>query len=210
MPVSLAAPTSVSPSTAASSERRSRAVEDAARVAAVAGGDEQALAELWGRYRRPCLQVARRVLGSGRHTEDVVQLVFLDAWRQADRFDPARASVASWLLSMTHHKAVDRVRHEGPRAAVSLDVSAEHADVDQCMEQAAEKADRRDLVRRALQTLSEPQRETLVLAYFGGYTYREIAVLIGAPLGTVKSRGRTGLIQLRLQLEHLHGAVHST
>jgi len=168
------------------------------------------MAELWARYRRPCLQVARRVLGSGRHTEDVVQLVFLDVWRHAGRFDPARASVASWLLSMAHNKAVDRVRHERPRATVSLDLSAAHADREQCLEQAAETAERRDHCRGALRTLSEPQREILVLAYFGGYTYREIAVLIGAPLGTVKSRGRTGLIQLRLELEHLRGAARGT
>ena len=194
-------------STAASSERRSRAVDDAARVAAVADGDQQALAELWGRYRRPCLQVARRVLGSGRHTEDVVQLVFLDVWRHADRFDPARASVASWLLAMAHHKAVDRVRYERPRATVSLALSAPPADVDQCLEQAAETAERRDLVRQALHRLSEPQRETLVLAYFGGYTYDEIAVLTHTPLGTVKTRGRAGLNRLRLSLAPLRGAA---
>ena len=207
MLVSLSAPTLASPSAGASSERRSRAVEDAARVAAVADGDERALAELWARYRRPCLQVARRVLGSGRHTEDVVQLVFLDVWRHAGRFDPARASVASWLLAMAHNKAVDRVRYERPRTTVSLALFGPHSDADQCLEQAAETAERRDLVRRALRTLSEPQREILVLAYFGGYTYREIAALIATPLGTVKSRGRTGLIQLRLELEHLHEAA---
>ena len=206
--MSSTAPTSASlASTAGSSERRSRAVEDAAQIAAVAEGDEQALSQLWARYRRPCLQVARRVLGSGRHTEDVVQLVFLDVWRHADRFDPARASAASWLLSMAHNKAVDRVRHERPRATVSLALSAPHADADQCLEQAAETAEQRDFVRRALRTLSEPQRETLVLAYFGGYTYAEIAALTNSPLGTVKTRGRAGLSRLRLTLEQLRGAA---
>ena len=128
-----------------------------------------------------------------------MQEVFLTVWRDAHRFDGSRGGFSSWLLSMTHHKAVDAVRreenHRKRRSAAELldERPAEHPQVDDEVWSGI----RRERVRTALQTLPVPQREALVLAYFGGYTQREIAGLTDTPLGTVKTRMLTGMRRLK-------------
>ncbi len=180
-------------------------LDDRALVGRVAERDGAALEALYGRYGKPCYGLARRILGDEVLAQDVVQEVFLALWRDASRFDAARGSFSSWLLSMTHHKAVDSVRREENlrkrRSAVEqLEVAEAPAPGPHDEAWTALRGER---VRAALGGLSEPQREALVLAYFGGYTQREIAGLTATPLGTVKTRMLAGMRRMREGLDGL-------
>jgi RNA polymerase sigma-70 factor (ECF subfamily) len=175
------------------------ALEDPALVALVVDGDGSALEALYGRYGRAAYALARRILGDGTLAEDVVQEVFLTVWRDAGRFDASRGGFSTWLLTMTHHKAVDSVRREenlrkrrAPADALELAESG-----DPRVEEEVWAVLRRDRVRAALADLPDPQREALGLAYFGGYTQREIAIITATPLGTVKTRMLAGMKRLR-------------
>jgi RNA polymerase sigma-70 factor (ECF subfamily) len=174
-------------------------LDDRALVARVTEGDGGALEALYGRYGSACYGLARRILSDEQLAQDVVQEVFLTVWRDAHRFDGSRGGFSSWLLSMTHHKAVDAVRreenHRKRRSAAEL--LEERPAEDPHVHDEVWSGIRRDRVRMALQTLPEPQREALVLAYFGGYTQREIAGLTGTPLGTVKTRMLMGMRRLK-------------
>lgn len=137
--------------------------------------------------------------------QDVVQEVFLTLWRSSERFDVERGNFASWLLAMTHHKAVDAVRREENfrKRRSPIDVLAfTESDLPAVADEVWSGL-RRDQVRAALLSLSPPQREALALAYFGGYTQREIAGLTGLPLGTVKTRMLLGMRRLRDVLSEL-------
>jgi RNA polymerase sigma-70 factor (ECF subfamily) len=174
-------------------------LDDRALIARVTEGDGGALEALYSRYGSACYGLARRILSDEQLAQDVVQEVFLTVWRDAHRFDGSRGGFSSWLLSMTHHKAVDAVRreenHRKRRSAAELleDRPAEHPQVDDEVWSGI----RRERVRTALHTLPVAQREALVLAYFGGYTQREIAGLTGTPLGTVKTRMLMGMRRLK-------------
>jgi RNA polymerase sigma factor (sigma-70 family) len=171
-------------------------------VAAVVARHPAALDLLYARYGRPAFGLARRVTGDDGFAEDVVQEVFLTLWRDPGRFDSSRGVFASWLLSITHHKAVDAVRREESlrrrraeateEMAARLDDSARRGTVDEEVWASL----RRERVRGALSQLPAPQREALALAYFGGYTQREVSALTGAPLGTVKTRMLAGMRRL--------------
>lgn len=178
------------------------ALTDVALASRVVSRDPVALETLYQRYGRPCFALARRVLGDTTLAQDAVQEVFLALWRDASRFDSDRGGFSSWLLSMTHHKAVDTVRREENLRRRRADASAEPEIVDiSPVDDEVWTVLRRDRVRRALVMLPEPQREALVLAYFGGYTQREIAGLTQTPLGTVKTRMLAGMRRLRGVLE---------
>jgi RNA polymerase sigma factor (sigma-70 family) len=182
------------------------ALEDAELLAAVGTGDEGALAQLYGRYGGACFGLARRILDDRQLAEDVVQQVFLALW-QGTGYDPRRGAVSTWLLSITHHKAVDAVRRESTRrkrlaseqALVEVAASGPGPDTEAWTRMRAART------REALRELSPEQREVLLLAYYGGYTQREVADLTGIPLGTVKSRTLTALRRLR----ELFDADHS-
>ena len=181
-------------------------LDDRALVARVTEGDGGALEALYARYGRACYGLARRVLVDEQLAQDTVQEVFLTVWRDAHRFDPTRGGFSSWLLSMTHHKAVDVVRREQNlrkrRTSVEL-LEERRVDGPEVHEEVWSTL-RRSRVREAMATLPEPQREALVLAYFGGYTQREIAGITKTPLGTVKTRMLTGMKRLKGSLEGLH------
>jgi len=181
-------------------------LDDRALVARVTEGDGGALEALYGRYGRACYGLARRILVDEQLAQDAVQEVFLTVWRDAHRFDAARGSFSSWLLSMTHHKAVDAVRREQNlrkrRTAVEV-LEDRHVEGPEVHDQVWSTL-RRARVREAMGTLPEPQREALVLAYFGGFTQREIAGITQTPLGTVKTRMLTGMKRLKGVLEGLH------
>ncbi len=179
-------------------------LDDRALVARVTEGDGGALEALYGRYGRPCYSLARRILGDDQLAQDVVQEVFLTLWRDAARFDPARGGFSSWLLSMTHHKAVDSVRREENlrKRRTTADILEDREVDGPRVHDEVWSTLRRERVREALATLPEPQREALVLAYFGGYTQREIAGLTDTPLGTVKTRMLAGMRRLK---DGLHG-----
>jgi RNA polymerase sigma-70 factor (ECF subfamily) len=179
------------------------ALEDGQLCALVVEGDGAALEALYGRYGRVSYALARRILADDVLAQDVVQEVFLTVWRDARRFDASRGGFSTWLLTMTHHKSVDAVRREenlrkrrAPAEALDLTESTGPAVDDEVW-----NAFRRDQVRAALTELPDPQREALALAYFGGYTQREIAKITETPLGTVKTRMLAGMRRMREALQ---------
>lgn len=183
-------------------------MDDRALVARVTEGDGHALEALYGRYGRACYGLARRILADEQLAQDAVQEVFLTVWRDASRFDAAKGGFSTWLMTMTHHKAVDAVRREE-----NLRKRRSSADVLETTESPAPAVDdavwsllRRERVRAVLGTLPEPQREALTLAYFGGYTQREIAGLTSTPIGTVKTRMLAGMRRMRGSLDGLANA----
>jgi RNA polymerase sigma-70 factor (ECF subfamily) len=166
----------------------------------VARGDAPAFDALYDEVSPAVYGLARRVVRDPVHAEDVTQEVFLDVWRQATRFDPSRGKARTWILTITHRRAVDAVRrsesykrqdHHGAIDEVSHDGPAE----------AAIQADEQSSVRTCLDTLTGLQLESVRLAYFNGYTYSEVATLLEKPLPTIKTRMRDGLIRLRDCLE---------
>jgi RNA polymerase sigma-70 factor, ECF subfamily len=180
--------------------RAATVADDADRAALnrIAGGELDALDELYERYKTMAYSIALRITNDASLAEDVVQDAFLGAWRNATRYLEARGSVKTWLLAIVHHRAIDAVRRrrpttdmpdrdDAPPAALRLpDVWAEVA---ANLDAAA--------VRDALAALTDVQREAIELAYFGGLTQVEIAERTGTPLGTVKSRMRLGLLAMR-------------
>jgi RNA polymerase sigma-70 factor, ECF subfamily len=174
---------------------------DAQLVVAVARADQRALAELYRRHGGATLALASRLLNDRSVAQDVVQEVFLLLWNEPQRFDPTRGQLRSWLMMKTHTKAVDAVRSSSSRTNRENrelnDRSAEPYDLElQVWDLAV--ADR---VQQALGSLSEIERRAIDLAYFGGYSYREVASMLSQPEGTVKSRIRSGLKAMR---RHLH------
>ena len=186
--------------------------DDRALVARVTEGDGAALEALYRRYGRPCYGLARRILADDQFAQDVVQEVFLTVWRDASRFDTTRGAFSSWLLSMTHHKAVDAVRREENlrKRRTTTEVLEERESESPEVGEQVWSLLRRSRVREALQTLPAPQREALTLAYFGGYTQREIAGLTTTPLGTVKTRMLAGMKRLRETLDSVSDAATGT
>lgn len=154
-------------------------------------------------YSRRCYALALRVVGDPHLAEDVVQEVFTVLVRRPDRFDPTRGSLATWLLTLTHHKAVDVVRLRQSKAG--LDVGEARAlslaDDRSTPEDEACRNEERARVRRALRELKPAEREVLLLAYFGGYTQRQVAARLDIPLGTVKSRTLRALRGLHRELD---------
>ena len=174
-------------------------LRDGQLVELVAQQDAGALEALYDRYGRAAYSLARRILTEETLAQDVVQEVFLSLWRDARRFDAGRGTVATYLLSMTHHRAVDVVRREeNLRRWRTSDEGLELApDPKARVEDEVEASERRAEVRAALKDLPDPQRQALLLAYFGGYTQREVATLVGVPLGTVKTRMAAGMRKMK-------------
>jgi RNA polymerase sigma factor (sigma-70 family) len=179
-----------------------RGLRDGELVELVAQKDAGALEALYERYGRPAYSLARRILTEETLAQDVVQEVFLSLWRDARRFDAGRGTVATYLLSMTHHRAVDVVRREeNLRRWRTSDEGLElEADPKMRVEDEVLTSERRAEVRAALGELPAAQREALLLAYFGGYTQREVAALVGVPLGTVKTRMAAGMRKMKAAL----------
>jgi RNA polymerase sigma factor (sigma-70 family) len=177
------------------------ALEDAALLARIGKGDEVALEELYHRYGGACFGLARRILDDPHLAEDVVQQVFTALWKGSG-YDSRRGAVSTWLMSVTHHKSIDMLRREAPRR---MRLASEQALLEVAVAGPG-PADqtwgllRAERTREALKTLPGEQREVVLLAYYGGYTQREIAELSGLPLGTVKSRTLTALRRLRQEL----------
>ncbi|HMG29491.1 MAG TPA: sigma-70 family RNA polymerase sigma factor [Jiangellaceae bacterium] len=181
-----------------------RGLRDDQLVGLVAEKDADALEALYDRYGRAAYSLARRILTDGTLAQDVVQEVFLSLWRDARRFDAGRGTVATYLLSMTHHRAVDAVRREENLRRWRTTDEALELEPDpkaNSVEDEVESAERRAEVRAALAVLPPAQREALLLAYFGGYTQREVAALVGVPLGTVKTRMAAGMRKLKEALQ---------
>ena len=170
---------------------------------ALVGGDTEALGEIYDRFHRAVFAVAFRVTTDRTHAEDVVQEVFVALWKRPEAYNPTRASLGTWLMSTAHHKAVDLVRREESlrrrRDLVAVEVEQELREehLAEPVEDQATERWQAQRVRRALSDLPEAQRQAMVLAYFGGYTQREVAAVMGVPLGTVKTRMLAAMRKLR-------------
>ncbi len=185
---------------------------DADLLRRIAAGDASAVDDLYDRFRRPAFALARRILADDTLAEDVLQDVFLSVWRDPGAFDGRRGTFPSWLMAMVHHKAVDAVRREESQrrrqtlAGDDLVLRAPMATSD--VEEEAWTRTVAERVRTALGDLPDAQREALTLAYYGGYTQREVAALTGAPLGTVKTRMLAGMRRLKEGLGGAGSGLH--
>ncbi len=161
-------------------------------------GDTEALGELYDRYAGTATATALRVVGSREDAEDVVHDAFVAVWRKIDRFDAERGALRAWLMTVVRNRAIDRVRAR--RASIDLDDADERSLLrtgpNPTMEEALTRASAGDL-RAAMASLPDDQRRALELAYFEGYTYREVAELTGVPAGTANGRLRLALGKLR-------------
>lgn len=162
-----------------------------------ARGDEAAFADFYDAVAPAVYGTILRVVRDPAMAEEVTQDVFLELWRQAPRYDESRGSPRAWAATVAHRRAVDRVRSESAsRARDDADARRTRPEHDEVAEEVAVRLDQRR-VAEALRQLTETQREAVSLAYYGGHTYREVAVLLDVPEGTVKTRIRDGLIKLR-------------
>jgi RNA polymerase sigma-70 factor (ECF subfamily) len=165
---------------------------------AVSGGDALAFVHFYERVAPRIYRVAFRTLEDAHQSEEVLQEVLLEVWQNSDRFDPGRGSAVAWLTTLTHNKAVDRVRRtEAGRRRDTLDAERRRPTPFDETASAVHTSLEAQMVRAALSTLSPVQRRALELVYFGGYTHREVSRLTQVPLGTAKTRIRDGLRRLR-------------
>ena len=162
----------------------------------VARGDHGAFRALYDQASPAVLGTVRRVVRDPAQSEEVMQEVLLEVWRTATRFDPSAGSATAWILTLAHRRAVDRVRSEQRAAQRELRAATATISYDEVSD-AVEASLEQERVRRCLAGLTDLQRESLTLAYYGGYSYREVAQLLGVAVGTVKTRMRDGLIRLR-------------
>jgi len=164
----------------------------------VAQGDQAAFAELYDQTAPRVLGLIKRLLKDHAQSEEVTQEVFLEIWQNATRFDSARGSAASWMLTMAHRRAVDRIRasQAGRDRDLKIGVRDLETDYDSVTESVEIRIEH-ERVERALGRLTELQRQAVKLAYYGGLSHSEVAKLLDVPIGTVKTRLRDGMIRLR-------------
>ena len=189
-----------------------RALADEDLIRLVGEGDATAFEVLFDRHAAAAFSLAYRMCARSAMAEDVVQDTFVSLWRRGGRYDHRRGSVRSWVLGAVHNKAVDSFRHEA--ATSGRDVNDDEALVEliapERTEAEAERRSEAREVRAALEQLPTDQRRVIELAYFGGFTHREIADILELPAGTAKGRMRLGLVKLRLSLGDLASTAAGT
>jgi RNA polymerase sigma-70 factor (ECF subfamily) len=175
-------------------------VSDVDLLHAIARGDEVALARLYDAYRVILFGLLVRILNSREEAEDILQDVFIQIWRRAKDFDEKRGRPFTWLVTLTRSRAIDRLRLLGARQRLATSAAQDQTEEASDALTDTIRSGQKEIVQRALADLPEDQKQTLVLAYYEGLTHSEIASKVGAPLGTVKTRIRSGMIKLRALL----------
>jgi RNA polymerase sigma-70 factor (ECF subfamily) len=167
-------------------------------LARVARGDKAAFAVVYDRTAARVLGLIRRILIDPAQSEEVCQEVFLEIWQTASRFEPNKGQATTWILTMAHRRAIDRIRSSqaGRDRDLRIGVRDFHRDYDDVSERAEIRLEN-ERVMRAMQQLTELQRQAITLAYYEGFTQTEISAKLGVPLGTIKTRLRDGMIRLR-------------
>jgi RNA polymerase sigma-70 factor (ECF subfamily) len=180
-----------------STAAHNQVLNDGALIAAVRSGNQEAMAQLYDRYSAVVYSVALRVLGETGAAEDVLQEIFMQLWRTPGAFDASRGNLAPWLAVITRNRAVDTLRKRRPQTEITETIVSVEPDL-------ASQTDRgrvTEKVRSVLKDMPGPQRQALEMAYFEGYSHSEISEKTGEPLGTIKTRIRTGLMLLRKAVE---------
>ncbi|GAB3607632.1 ECF RNA polymerase sigma factor SigK [Conyzicola nivalis] len=170
-------------------------------LARVAAGDQAAFAELYDQIAPRVLGLVRRLLRDHAQSEEVTQEIFLEIWQTATRYDPAKGGASTWIMTMAHRRAVDRVR--ASQASRDRDTKIGIRDYDADYDNVSDTVQTRiehERVEKAMLRLTELQRQAVSLAYYGGYSHSEVANLLSVPIGTVKTRLRDGMIRLRDEL----------
>jgi RNA polymerase sigma-70 factor, ECF subfamily len=167
----------------------------------VAEGDQVAFGKLYDQCAGRVLGLVRRLLKDLAQSEEVTQEIFLEVWQNAKRYDPAKGSATTWILTMSHRRAVDRIRssqstRDRDKRIGLRDLETEYDSVSESVEIRVEH----ERVGQALSRLTELQRQAVTLAYYGGYSHTEVAGMLKVPVGTVKTRLRDGMIRLRDEL----------
>lgn len=165
-------------------------------LVASARGDDDAFAQLYDGFAPAVFGLAKRVVRDPARAEEITQDVFLSVWRFATRFDPGKGSAQTWIMTLTHRRAVDVVRAEEAASRRETRASTYDTPFDSVTDHVTTRIEGQQ-VRRCLGTLTELQREAVTLAYYGGYTYPEVSALLKVNLSTIKTRMRDGLIRLR-------------
>ncbi len=168
----------------------------AAQLGLVARGDAAAFEAVYEQVGPAVLGLVRRVIRDPAQSEEVAQDVLLEVWRTAFKFDASRGSALAWVMMLAHRRAVDRVRSVQKESERERRTATADIPYDEVIEAVESRLDR-ERVRRCLGSLTELQRESVTLAYYGGYTYGQVGILLGVPTGTVKTRMRDALIRLR-------------
>jgi RNA polymerase sigma-70 factor (ECF subfamily) len=169
-------------------------------VVAIGRWREDALAEAYRRHAGAVFGLARRVLANAALAEEVVQEVFLRLWNEPERFDPERGSLRSFLLAQAHGRVVDTLRSDSSRRQRETKEARAAAEAGYDIEHEVWDLAVAERVKETVATLPVDERKAIELAYFGGCTYREVAAVLGAPEGTIKSRIRVGLKRMRAAL----------
>jgi len=176
---------------------RAQDVHDIELLEAIAAKDEAALGRLYDRYRVILFGLLMRILNNREEAEDVLQEVFLQVWRKATDFDQTRGRPFTWLVTLARSRGIDRLRTLAARERLAEAGARQSSEEISDAASDAFKSEQRDLVTDALAQLPDEQKRPIMLAYFDGLTQSEIATRLGTPLGTVKTRMRTGLMRLR-------------
>jgi RNA polymerase sigma-70 factor, ECF subfamily len=179
-----------------SASPRGEATDLGSLLARVARGDQAAFEAVYDALSPAVFGMVRRVVRDASQSEEVTQDVMLEVWRAAAQFEPARGSALAWVMTVAHRRAVDRVRSAQAAAERETRAAALEADPDDVADTALARLER-ERVRRCLGALTPLQREAVTLAYYRGYTYAQVAGLLGVAVGTIKTRMRDGLIRLR-------------
>ncbi|MHC5797578.1 sigma-70 family RNA polymerase sigma factor [Lacisediminihabitans sp. FW035] len=170
-------------------------------LAQIATGDQAAFAALYDEISPRVFGLIRRLLVDHAQSEEVTQEVFLEIWQNASRYEPSKGGASTWILTMAHRRAVDRIRssQSGRDRDVKIGIRDYVADYDNVAD-TVEVTIEHERVKEAMSQLTELQRQAVTLAYYGGYSHSEVAAMLSVPIGTVKTRLRDGMIRLRDEL----------